>query len=166
MTSNPNKKMKTYHANPKQIKVSPKITVKNKVINDLLNYVVEHKSDKRKVEFTIYQIYTNSNRMLCGMDEDTFLQLFNNSFEELENSKVEEPNGFFPFKRSKVNYKQVAVKFSNLTQIEELKDEMETYGYKTNVLVSGELNVFPYYNYPDEENFGICVKLINNISLL
>lgn len=143
------------------------IIISDNRMKSLLSTLKDNKSRIYPVEFIIQQIYTNSNRMYCKMSEDMFYYLFGYSFAEMSEIISHcSDNGFFPLKKSRTDEYIVVIKFSNLKQIELLKDENEQYGYKTNVVVCGEVSTFPYFKYPEDHNYGICIKLTNNISFL
>lgn len=151
----------------KKIQVKPKMPIiEDPVILQLVSFISARGKEKIPIQFTIKQIYTNSSRMYCQLSQNTMIELFNQTFKTLEESAQNDDRGFFPFKRDRLNQECIVIKFTDLKQIDLLKDENETYGYRTNVDVIGDVVVFPYYNYPNEENYGVCVKLLNDVSLL
>lgn len=131
---------------------------------ELFQLIKKNVSQNYTIEFEVLQIYTNSSRMYCKMSEETFYYLFGIGFMEMEQMIKNCPDGFFPLKLSKLNEYLVVVKYGNLNQISILQDESEEYGYKKNIHVCGDVNLFTYFNYPEEHNYGLCLKLKSNLS--
>lgn len=134
-------------------------TIENETIEHFLKSCDKNKTNLTTIIFTVNQIYTNSMRMYCSVTNETFYSLFGCYMEDFELLTEKCFNGFFPLKKTKENNFNLVIKFMSLNQIEILKDENEQYGYKTNIDVQGDVTLFPYYNYPEEQNYGLCVKL-------
>ena len=134
-------------------------TIENELIYNLMQFIDNNRNKVYPITFEIMQIYTNSSRMYCNISEDMFVNLFGNTIDELEYAAEQCSNGYFPFKRNLSNEFRLAIKFQNKDQISMLEDENAEYGYRTNIVVNATVKFLTYYNYPEEQNYGICVKL-------